>query len=454
MESYGVSLSPVQLLLGIMPLLGAAVYIYTYHYLPFLASSKGKKESTNPTNPKKHTSGPPPGWPTHDHDPLTPLPEITPSTLPTIEPTPYRPYKPMKYHMTMGLAALHANQFITLDKHYPARMHLRKQLIASKGDVVRKCLPACVEAVEEVYGYILGYYLPTKYPGLFKIVEKEEGARCFHNLVTGDIFPLLDQGPNSGSPQSDGSTQKTDHLLEILAQTIEEDILILLPDPHSKYNIKEESLFAYAACFPSGIDCPHLLGKSVKEIHGPVPKFKETIGASMGKFFPKIKVEKRWRRWNWTVTPHAELFDYPGERKRNKGKDEEFDFDPAEANLRVEYQTLTRFPRSNAILFTIRTHLTPLREIRDLPPPTHAGTEARPEPGYGTPSGHGGPGDLAEAIRGLDTDMANYKKFEVWGERVVEYLTFAGAAGDGVVRKENMKCLVCCGCCCVQGGGD
>lgn len=93
-----------------------------------------------------------------------------------------------------------------------------------------------------------------------------------------------------------------------------------------------------------------------------------------------------------------------------------------QAQLRVEYQTITRLPNTQAIVFTIRTYLTPLGQIRNHPPPAHAGTEEKPEPGYGTPSGRGGPEDLADAIEGIKGPMMEHKKFHKLNKRVVRYL--------------------------------
>jgi len=93
-----------------------------------------------------------------------------------------------------------------------------------------------------------------------------------------------------------------------------------------------------------------------------------------------------------------------------------------QAQLRVEYQIMTRLPKTQAVVYTSRTYLTPLARIRNDPPPTHAGTEAKPEPGYGTPNGGGGPEDLADAIEGIKGPLMDYKAVHKFKERVVRYL--------------------------------
>ena len=94
----------------------------------------------------------------------------------------------------------------------------------------------------------------------------------------------------------------------------------------------------------------------------------------------------------------------------------------AQAQLRVEYQTMTRLPNTQAVVYTSRTYLTPLAQIRNDPPPVHAGTERKPEPGYGTPNGRGGPDDLANAIEGIKGPLREYKNIDRFTEGVIQYL--------------------------------
>jgi hypothetical protein len=79
---------------------------------------------------------------------------------------------------------------------------------------------------------------------------------------------------------------------------------------------------------------------------------------------------------------------------------ERSDLDFDKVFLRVERQILTRLPRTNALLFTIRTYATPL---------SHVKAEGK------------GP-ELAEAIDGLPAALAHYKKAVEWGPAVKDYL--------------------------------
>lgn len=73
------------------------------------------------------------------------------------------------------------------------------------------------------------------------------------------------------------------------------------------------------------------------------------------------------------------------------------------ANIRVEHQTLSRLPKSQALIFTMRTYITPLSQVK--------------AEGLGPA--------LADAVEGLDANgkaMAEYKRRGEWGEVVGEYL--------------------------------
>ncbi|KAF8419282.1 hypothetical protein EV426DRAFT_567622 [Tirmania nivea] len=364
-------------------------------------------------------------WP----PPIIPLPDLTPETLSKQCSPPWRPYKPIEYHITMGLSALEPSQWIQIDNGYLERIAKRRTFIEKCPTVAYGFKPEMVPAIEELYEYLLGYYLPRRYPGLFRISPKEgqgltNEESWFENLVTGEYHPIIPPTrtvPATGS----GQAQTADYLLKTIATTVEEDFLLLLPDsllPNGGQG-SEYKMRAFCVCFPSGFNAKSFLGKALAVIHTPVPGYKEKLQMSMDRFFARISVGKSWRRWNWTVTMHSELC-IPRGNKTFDGvmpKAAETS-DPAQAQLRVEYQTVTRLPNTHALIFSIRTYLTPLGQIRNDPPPVHTGTETRPEPGYGTPNGRGGPEDLADAIEGIKSPMMEYKNFHKFNERVVRYL--------------------------------
>lgn len=212
----------------------------------------------------------------------------------------------------MGLSALDPNEWIQIDNGYPERISKRKELMEKYPSVVYGFNPEMVPAIEELYEYLLGYYLPRRYSGLFKIITRKglstEGEPFLENLVTGDIYPIYPLS-RAGMSEKLQWIEAVNYLLRAIGSNIEEDILMLLPDnllPHGTEE-PEYKMRAFCTCFPSGFNAPGFIGKPLAFIHELVPGYKEKLQMSMDRFFARIAVGKPWRRWNWTITMHDEL---------------------------------------------------------------------------------------------------------------------------------------------------
>ncbi|KAI1401820.1 hypothetical protein F4819DRAFT_456807 [Hypoxylon fuscum] len=242
------------------------------------------------------------------------------------------------------------------------------------------CLTEGVEGVREAYSYLLGEYLPTRYPTIFSRDDK-----LFHNRVTGAALPLL-------------APADPIEALRSLGETVEDDCFFLreTPDGHQ--------CTAFVCCCPSGFDPAEKMGKLLKDIHGPVPSY-EKIGPSMERYFSRLEVGKSASRVNWSVTTNSELFNVSGNHVNDGDEVEEnMDINIDTAQVRMELQTLTRMPKTRAILFSFKTYVYPVKEIK--------------AEGLGP--------DLADAIEGLKTGNAPgmwvYKGGIRWGKKVCEYL--------------------------------
>lgn len=168
------------------------------------------------------------------------------------------------------------SDLIVIDKNYLDRVSLRRDLVRRHQDTVLGCLPSGEDAVGEVYSYLLGEYLPTRYPTMFRL---SRDGKTFSNLVTGKEFPAA-----AGSGDTRGA-------LGILAETVEEDMFILHQTPDGHFTD------AYVCCFPSGFDPSEKLGKLLRQVHGPVPSY-DKIAASMERFFGRVEVGKSVKRTN------------------------------------------------------------------------------------------------------------------------------------------------------------
>lgn len=353
-----------------------------------------------------------------------------------------------------------------MDKTYLSRLSLRKQLLAKHPDVVRavniqdqdpQTNDEIWDAIYEWYAFVMGTYLPTRYPTMFRLLRpsnsNDNKGTQVESLVTGLKVPVDPEelvrsfsqsednamaGYEVPSVESDSQSEyrRTKdgllHLFDTLASWIDEDFLILLPSRPSALDKDQEPKYhlqAYATYFPSGFDTRTKLSKPLSEIHAPVPGYKQKLEKSMDRFFDKLEVGRAVLRVNWSImTKGTGLFaafgglhDHSspsdtasrdtkaGERgdEGDEGDDEEIKvdgFDGDETYVRCERQTLHRLPKTKALVFAFHTYLYPIQDIKDE--------------GLGE--------DLAVAIDGLKEGSVPgiypYKRGPYWGEAVKAFL--------------------------------
>ncbi|KAL4785686.1 hypothetical protein BJX76DRAFT_346867 [Aspergillus varians] len=463
-ESSVLSRTPIAAFLGILVCL-VAVYIRCnrntkYGLAPIPSPFSGPETKTNPGT---HASG---------YAPITPLPVFNWATT---DPLVFRPFKP-KYHLTMGTSNLDPSELIPMDKTYLSRLSLRKELLDEYPDVVRAVNiqehdpqknSEIREALCEWYTFVMGVYLPTRYPAMFRLaqasvpeMEKKKmeknkvGTVMIESLVTGLKVPVdpeelmrsfsesesvSESEPDTNEPKAKKSLL---HLLDTLGSWIDEDFLILLPspssppstthadpnpDPEPKYHLQ-----AYTTYYPAGFDTRTKLGRPLSEIHAPVPGYKQKLEKSMDRFFARLEVGKLVVRVNWSImTPGTGLFaafgglhaaeasssrfhsgaptsiegtDAAGDGEEKEEKMDVEGFNGEETYLRCERQTLHRLPKSKALVFAFHTYTYPIKDVRDE--------------GLGE--------ELAVAIDGLKAGSVPgifpYKRGPYWGEAVKTFL--------------------------------
>ncbi|ORY66578.1 uncharacterized protein BCR38DRAFT_430734 [Pseudomassariella vexata] len=297
------------------------------------------------------------------------------------EPLKFRSFKPI-YHITMALRSSTPSDMIVIDTNYLSRIQLRKSIMANHAEHVLGFIPSGISAVQETYSYLLSSYLPSRYPSLFSISESD---KTFYNHVTQVSLPL--------SPPEDPL-----EALKLLGETVEDDIFLLTETPEGHVNV------AFLCCFPSGFDPAEKLGKLMREIHEPVPGY-EKIGPSMERFFSKLEVGRSVIRVNWSVTTSPVLLNLATNHvKEEDTVEEDVDVDIPQARVRMERQVLNRLPQTGAILFSFKTYMCPLEDIK--------------AEGLGP--------ELADAVEGLKVGNApgmwKYKGGVRWGKSVCEYL--------------------------------
>lgn len=139
------------------------------------------------------------------------------------------------------------------------------------------------------------------------------------------------------------------------ALTVPDD-LVLMIEGHAGWRLGAASL-----CFPSSWSLPDKFGHPMRRIHGPVP-LDEKMETRIERIFTGLHPERPVWRGNWALDRDMALRQERPEHHRN----DKHTLDAPSPVLRTEFQTLTKLPRSGAVLFTIRIGVVPLEEaVRD-----------------------------------------------------------------------------------------
>lgn len=106
-----------------------------------------------------------------------------------------------------------------------------------------------------------------------------------------------------------------------------------------------------------------VIGRSLAELHAPVPGFETALLSRLGRIFDNLADDTILERRNWSVvsSPDLHMPDPAPMRAAIPA------IDPAQAadvlRVRSERQTIRRLPRTGGVAFTIRVWITPLNEI-------------------------------------------------------------------------------------------
>lgn len=203
---------------------------------------------------------------------------------------------------TIGIETVGRNDLLLIDKTYSERLRLRESLLRQYPDdvvgVTNESDARIRLAVRELYNYLFETYLPTRYPSIFTSCEgKISSGAMLENLVARQTLPMT---------MADSTPLHV--ALGTIAQNVDEDFFILLPQKQGDSSENVYVLEAYAACFPSGFQPKEKIGKNLADIHGPVPGYKEKLQKSMDRFFARLEPDRYVKRVNWSLTVDEELF--------------------------------------------------------------------------------------------------------------------------------------------------
>jgi hypothetical protein len=181
------------------------------------------------------------------------------------------------------------------------------------------------------------------------------------------------------------------HPLDAVARLVPEDLVLMVER-------NGELVFGGGSvCSPNRWDLRSKLGQTMAEVHAPVAQLNEQLETPIDRFFDRLTPERSFWRLGWGVTDSAALYapvdGTAAPRPINPTPDQHV--------LRVERETLRRFPETNCILFTIRTYVTAIAKV----------TEDRRVASR-----------LADAVAALPDDVLVYKDLETTATVIVEEL--------------------------------
>ncbi|MCV7301202.1 DUF3445 domain-containing protein [Mycobacterium barrassiae] len=283
-------------------------------------------------------------------------------------------------------------RIIDIDSEYEHELVQREQILArdpSRYAALPHMRVACWDTMLTLMGE-----MAKSYPEIMSLTR------------TGDTWHWRNErlGITQDFVLGDESTLPAEPLAYIASQ-VQDDIVLL--DQRDGDLFGDAGVVTFAADWSFGFD----VGMTFLEIHGPVPRLRETgVITRAREFLMRLQPGETYRRTNWTLTIGRRL-DVSTELYHEWGPDRvmiqtvDDDTFGRLVHLRVEVQHLIRLPESGAICFLIRTYMLPFVDLATVP-----AWRVR----------------AATVLAELPDDMADYKGIISYRDRAVAWLNSHG----------------------------
>ncbi|KAJ5919425.1 hypothetical protein N7466_010368 [Penicillium verhagenii] len=247
-----------------------------------------------------------------------------------------------RYRIMMDIRRLDAHNWLTLDKNYMDEHRVRDLLLREKRDKVLRCLPESLASCQETLE-VVSEFLTERFPTMFKKTIYENDT-WIENMATKERFNIGGQGPTVNGTDA----------LEAAVRLTMEDLSVLMMNEDGEY-------YLFLA------------------------RLSPTSPMERSNYFVEVK------------RPDEDLHDIlyrPGSLCEKELSDPS----PDEIIIRRERQTFRRLPRTGAIVFGVKTYLTPLRQLpmQQLE-------------------------NLAKEMKTWPDYVSQYKGKDLWGKKVLEY---------------------------------
>ena len=257
---------------------------------------------------------------------------------------PHREHRGETFRWRLGIRSLDPVEWFIFDENADRELNLKKQLSVDFPHTTFGTIDGVSDEIEEVTSVISNH---------LSAVHADRFSRLH---VDASLNPLV-----------------------AISMHVQEDLIVMVE--------RDGNLIfgAGSVHFPNRWDLRSKLGLSMREVHAPVASLNDQLEPAIDDFLARLSVGKPVWRLGWGVIDNAHLYQpTDGTAPARLGR-----VAPADHYLRVERETLTRFPRTRCVLFTIRTFLTPLTT---------------------TAKDHESGNSLANALDALPPDIAGYKQ--------------------------------------------
>lgn len=272
----------------------------------------------------------------------------------------HTPYDGSSKPFTIGLTQLDPDSWIEPDDQLQHYLDQKAQLLARSRGAVFVAEDGTQDAQHELL-QTLSEYLPARYPDIY--------CRQDSAMMVGDRRVSF-----SG-----------DDALVIAGSLVQDDLAIMLRSDRGW------RLGAAYIAFPSSWSLAEKFGRTMDEIHAPVPGFEHgTRNADLiARMFDNLPPGRFVERFNWAVNVDGSL--HLPKSKSEAVSAAAIDLTEESAFIRIERQTLRKLPETGAIVFTIRIYSDPLALLRQRPDAAPLALS------------------FAEQLRALDLPQAAYK---------------------------------------------
>jgi hypothetical protein len=286
---------------------------------------------------------------------------------------PYLPFAGGGFRLTMGLMPLSEPEWLEFDGDFATHLAEKRELLARRHGDVFAALPECEAAARELLA-LLARHLLLHHPRLFS----RDGA-MLTNAVTGEAWDV---------------EHPALHPLDLCGRLAQEDFCLL----------RDRVLVGATLCAPARWRLADKIGRPLAAIHTPVAGYGAALAQPVDRFFDRLQPGRMVWRLNWGIGDSPARF-------QPVRPPPEAPVTAATAGerlwLRVERQTLRKLAESEAVVFTIRTHITRLDRA------------------VVTASAAAG---LSSALSAMPPEMRRYKQIEPFADNLLAWLDAAATA--------------------------